>query len=84
MSMADGQNYLILRSAISYTDLRAIVFQNGNIPALPAGTSITKGVGNPPAWIEFRGNALIPSAPEDDNGVAGICVRQSQIVAITP
>lgn len=82
MSTADGQNYSVM--GITYAQLRALVFENGAIPAgLPAGASITKGIGNPPAWIEFRGNALIV-APADANGVSGICVRQSQIVAVTP
>lgn len=77
MSTADGQAYQLLGPNLTYSVLRSIVFENGVIP-VNLQSNIAKGSGNPPLWVEFKGVEVLPGGPD------GLCVRQSQIVALTP
>lgn len=67
ISLADGQAIAI--PSISFVDMSGLVFEN----AVKTFPGVTKGTGNPPAWIEF-------DASISPNG--GVRVKQANVVAV--
>jgi hypothetical protein len=73
LSTSDGQAFSV--SGLTYQELRDLVFTNAGVPAGVAG-QITKGTGNPPAWIEFDGRLLSTAKT--------VSVKQANVVQVTP
>jgi len=70
LTLGDGQGVAI-KPSITYEQLRALCFENGQAPV-----GVTKGSGNPPAWIEFDESVT-------ENGTK-LSIKQSNIVTVQP
>ena len=70
ITLGDGQG-IAIKPSITYEQLRGLCFEN-----LAAPTGVTKGTGNPPAWIEFDGSVT-------ETGTK-LSIKQSNIVTVQP